>query len=69
MTDPPGLEQLHLIGSDRVMWAADYPHSEGTFGYTRTAIQAVFDATTLQKAQRILGQTAVELFGMQTEKT
>ena len=41
MTDPAGLEQLHRIGAGRVMWAADYPHSEGTFGYTRTAIQAV----------------------------
>jgi len=33
MTDPAGLELLHRIGPERVMWAADYPHSEGTFGY------------------------------------
>jgi hypothetical protein len=47
------------------MWAADYPHSEGTFGYTRDAIQAVFDATTsVETAQRILGKTAIDLFNM-----
>jgi len=65
MTDPVGLEVLHRIGADRVMWAADYPHSEGTFGYTRDAIQAVFDATTnVETAQKILGKTAVEVFNM-----
>jgi predicted TIM-barrel fold metal-dependent hydrolase len=65
MTDPVGLEVLHRIGADRVMWAADYPHSEGTFGYTRDAIQAVFDATpSVATAQKILGKTAIELFNM-----
>ena len=38
---------------------------EGTFGYTRDAIQAVFDATTsVETAQRILGKTAIDLFNM-----
>jgi predicted TIM-barrel fold metal-dependent hydrolase len=64
MTDPVGLETLRRIGADRVMWAADYPHSEGTFGYTRDAIQAVFDATPVETAQKILGKTAIELFNM-----
>lgn len=64
MTDPAGLEQLHRIGADRVMWAADYPHSEGTFGYTRSAIQAVFDATNIENAQAIVGGTAVKVFNM-----
>ena len=34
MTDPAGLELLHRIGADRVMWSSDYPHQESTFGYT-----------------------------------
>lgn len=66
MTDPSGLEQLHRIGADRVMWASDYPHSEGTFGYTRDAVQQVFDAVgNLETAQAILGKTAVALFNME----
>ena len=64
MTDPAGLELLHRIGADRVMWSSDYPHQESTFGYTRSAIQAVFDATSVENAQLILGKTALELFRM-----
>jgi predicted TIM-barrel fold metal-dependent hydrolase len=64
MTDPAGLELLHRIGADRVMWSSDYPHQESTFGYTRSAIQAVFDATTVENAQLILGKTAQSLFRM-----
>lgn len=65
MTDPAGLELLHRIGADRVMWTSDYPHQESTFGYTRSAIQAVFDAASVVDAQKILGKTALELFKMQ----
>lgn len=64
MTDPAGLELLHRIGADRVMWSSDYPHQESTFGYTRSAIEAVFDATTVENAQKILGKTALDLFRM-----
>ena len=64
VTDPAGLELLHRIGADRVMWSSDYPHQESTFGYTRSAIQAVFDATTVENAQLILGKTALDVFRM-----
>lgn len=65
MTDPVGLEVLHRIGADRVMWSSDYPHQESTFGYTRSAIQAVFDAVpNMEDAQKILGKTAIEVFDM-----
>lgn len=64
MTDPAGLELLHRIGADRVMWSSDYPHQESTFGYSRSAIQAVFDATSVENAQLILGKTARALFRM-----
>lgn len=65
MTDPAGLELLHRIGADRVMWSSDYPHLESTFGYTSSAIQAVFDATSVENAQAILGKTALSLFRME----
>jgi predicted TIM-barrel fold metal-dependent hydrolase len=64
MTDPVGLEMLHRIGADRVMWSSDYPHQESTFGYTRSAIDAVFKATSIENAQKILGKTALDLFEM-----
>ena len=54
----------YRIGADRVMWSSDYPHQESTFGYTRSAIQAVFDATSVENAQKIVGKTALEVFAM-----
>ncbi len=64
MTDPTGLELLHRIGADRVMWSSDYPHLESTLGYTRSAIAAVFEATSVENAQKIVGKTALDLFKM-----
>jgi predicted TIM-barrel fold metal-dependent hydrolase len=65
MTDPAGLELLHRIGPETVMWSSDYPHQESTFGYTRSSIDAVFRATSVENAQMILGKTALKLFAME----
>ncbi|MEE4298968.1 MAG: amidohydrolase family protein [Pseudomonadales bacterium] len=64
MTDPVGLSLLDHIGAETCLWSSDYPHQESTFGYTRSSIQAVFDATTVEQAQRIVGGTALQLFRM-----
>jgi predicted TIM-barrel fold metal-dependent hydrolase len=62
--DNLGLSQLDIIGADRVMWGADYPHSEGTFGYGRTAIQAVADKLSPDDARKVLGGNATKVFGL-----
>ena len=64
MVDPAGLEMIHRIGADRCMWSSDYPHNESTLGYTRSAVQAVFDATSEENARKIVGGNAIELFGL-----
>ena len=64
MTDPVGLSLLDRIGPETCLWSSDYPHQESTFGYTRSSIQAVFDATSVENAQKIVGRTALELFRM-----
>lgn len=61
-TDPIGLELLEHIGADRVMWAQDYPHSEGTFGYTADALSEVTDSVSESDARKILGETALALY-------
>jgi predicted TIM-barrel fold metal-dependent hydrolase len=60
--DPLGMRQLDIIGAERVMWATDYPHSEGTFGYGHESVQAVTESTTAEEARAILGGTAISLF-------
>ena len=56
---------LDRIGPETCLWSSDYPHQESTFGYTRSSIQAVFDATSVENAQMIVGKTALELFRME----
>src|SRR5207245_4510191 len=60
--DPLGMKQLDIIGPDRVMWATDYPHSEGAYGYGREAVRMVTEATSADDAREILGGTATRLF-------
>jgi predicted TIM-barrel fold metal-dependent hydrolase len=64
MVDPAGLEMLHRIGADRCLWSSDYPHNESTFGYTRSAVEAVFRATTEENARKIVGENAIQLFDL-----
>lgn len=63
-TDAIGLELLDHVGADRVMWAQDYPHSEGTFGYTANALEEIVAATSPDDARKILGGTALSLYGL-----
>ncbi len=64
MVDPIGLKLLDYVGADRVMWAADYPHNESTFGYSWQAMQAVMDQVSEGDARKILGDTARKLYGL-----
>lgn len=60
--DRLGLSQIDLIGADRAMWASDYPHSEGSFGYGRESMKAVVDAVGEDQARLILGANARRVF-------
>lgn len=62
-SDRLALRQLDIIGADRVMWAGDYPHGEGTYGFGRAALQVIADTVTSPDDTRaILGGTAMDLF-------
>lgn len=61
-TDAIGLRLLDQIGADRVMWAQDYPHSEGTFGYTACALREVLEATSEPEARMILSGNAMRVY-------
>jgi predicted TIM-barrel fold metal-dependent hydrolase len=54
----------HLCPSSRLMWASDYPHSDGTFPHTKEVIAKLTgDLSELDRA-RILGGNAKELYGL-----
>ncbi len=51
------------IGSHKIMWGTDYPHSEGTTPYTREALRAsCFDVEPVEMTA-MLGTTAAEVYG------
>ena len=65
MTDRAGLRLIDMIGADRVMWCSDYPHPESVYGAGWSSRQEVIDAVSIKDAQKILGETAIELFGLE----
>ena len=64
MVDPLGLELVDRIGVDRVMWSADYPHNESTFGYSEKSIAMVVDAVGPEKAARVVSGNVKAYLGL-----
>ena len=52
-----------VLGTDRVMWASDYPHHEGTWPYTREALRWAFEGVPVDDTAKMLGGNAIELYG------
>jgi predicted TIM-barrel fold metal-dependent hydrolase len=61
-TDTIGLKLIDYLGADRIMWAQDYPHSEGTFGYSSKAMKEILDMTSEADARKILGDNATAVY-------
>jgi predicted TIM-barrel fold metal-dependent hydrolase len=64
IVDPLGLELIDRIGADRVLWSADYPHTESTFGYSRSSLAQVVDMVGPERARDIVGGNAIRLFNL-----
>ncbi|MGC0367406.1 putative TIM-barrel fold metal-dependent hydrolase [Rhodococcus sp. 27YEA15] len=64
---PSEAEKRYEIGVDKIMWAVDYPHSEGTFPYSRDAIAHTFPGVPKDEIAAMLGLNAIEVFGFDLE--
>jgi len=64
MYDPAGILQLDVIGLENVMWSVDYPHNEGSFGYSGEAIQHIVDRVGATAARKIVGDNALRFFDL-----
>ena len=60
---PQDCARRGLIGADRVMWGADYPHLEGTYPFSKEAIRLTFSPVEPAEAQALLGGTAAAVYG------
>jgi predicted TIM-barrel fold metal-dependent hydrolase len=64
MVDPLGLSMIDELGVDRVMWAADYPHNESTFGYSQRSVAAVVDALGPEPAALVVSDNVRKFLGL-----
>jgi hypothetical protein len=60
---PAEAEMRHDVGVERLMWGQDYPHSEGTYPYSREALRASMAAIDDDERRRLLAGTAAEVYG------
>ena len=60
---PSESELRYEVGVDRIMWGADYPHSEGSFPYTTEALRAAFAPCPPEETRKMLETTAAAVYG------
>jgi predicted TIM-barrel fold metal-dependent hydrolase len=65
--DRAGIMARSVTGHEALLWAADYPHMEGTFGRTREVLDHLFDGIEISEREKadIVGGTAARLFRLQ----
>lgn len=59
---PVETEVRHDIGVDRIMWANDFPHAEGTYPYSREAHCLNYADVPEHEVRLMLGQVAAEVY-------
>lgn len=62
--DKVGIQLLDNIGADRVMWASDYPHPDGTFPYSQQAIEEQLGHLPAETRRLITFENARQLYGL-----
>jgi predicted TIM-barrel fold metal-dependent hydrolase len=61
---PTEVAMRHEIGLDRFLFGRDYPHPEGTWPNTADWIRATFAGVPEDEVRLILGENAIECFGL-----
>ena len=69
-TDRACIMSRDVTGVGALVWAADYPHLEGTFPHSKEVIKHLFEGIDIAPAERqaILGGNAARLFGVEVPK-
>ena len=57
-----------LIGVERLMWGSDYPHTQGTFPYSREQIAKDFAGIPEAKVSQMVVGNAARLCGLTHRK-
>ena len=62
------IELRGLIGVENMMWGSDYPHPEGTWPHTSEYFKEVFSGVPELDGRKILGDNAIDWYGLDREK-
>jgi predicted TIM-barrel fold metal-dependent hydrolase len=65
---PTEIALRNQISVERFMFGVDYPHPEGTWPNTLHWLRAVFAGVPEQDARRILGENAVQCYGLDGQR-
>ena len=60
--DTLGMRDRHIIGVDNLLWGSDYPHSEGTFPYSRQVLEEILADCTEDERAKIVGGNASRIY-------
>ncbi|MDZ4826056.1 MAG: amidohydrolase family protein [Actinomycetota bacterium] len=61
-------KRRHDVGLDRIMWASDYPHDEGTYPNSVDSLRNTFHDVPEDEVRKMLGETAAKLYGFDLDK-
>jgi predicted TIM-barrel fold metal-dependent hydrolase len=59
-----GVELIPRIGIDNVLWAADYPHGDGSFPNSRKVMARMFDDADPGLRRKVLRENSAKLYGL-----
>ncbi len=62
--DRAGIQTRDLLGVDRLMWGADYPHTEGTFPRSVEQIAKDFAGVPEDEVYQMVAGNAAQLYGL-----
>jgi uncharacterized protein len=62
--DRPGILTRHLLGTDRLLWGSDYPHTEGTFPFSMKRISQDFVDVPEDETRMMVRDNAARLYGI-----
>ena len=60
---PEEIACRHQLGVDRLMWGADYPHTEGSFPNTRLALRLLFSDVPEDEVRVMTSLSAADVYG------
>lgn len=62
--DQPALRTRDMLGEDRLMWGADYPHTDSTWPCSAEVLDEMFDGYPADVRQRITVDNVKALYGL-----